>query len=129
MPATKFLLGCGMAEPAAVKAAPGVVFQEVEGEMVLLDLAGERYFVLDDGCVGLGHALLSATPEPSIDERQPCTLDGQRWITADARIDGRNDLAAELRAHGRHVSGNEPDARLILHAYDVWGDRCVEHLV
>jgi hypothetical protein len=37
-----------MESSAALQAAPGVVFQEVEGEMVLLDLEGERYYVLDD---------------------------------------------------------------------------------
>jgi hypothetical protein len=37
-----------MTDPAAVKVAPGVVFQEVEGEMVLLELEAGRYYVLDD---------------------------------------------------------------------------------
>jgi hypothetical protein len=37
-----------MESSSALQAAPGVVFQEVEGEMVLLDLEGERYYVLDD---------------------------------------------------------------------------------
>jgi hypothetical protein len=31
-----------------VKPADGVVFQEVEGEMVLLSLESERYYALDD---------------------------------------------------------------------------------
>ncbi len=31
-----------------ITAAPDVLFQEVEGELVLLDLAGERYWALDD---------------------------------------------------------------------------------
>jgi hypothetical protein len=31
-----------------VQPSPDVVFQVVEGETVLLDLAAERYFVLDD---------------------------------------------------------------------------------
>jgi hypothetical protein len=31
-----------------VKPAPDVVFQEVEGETVLLDLKSERYYALDD---------------------------------------------------------------------------------
>jgi Coenzyme PQQ synthesis protein D (PqqD) len=33
---------------AAVRVAPGVVFQEVEGETVLLDTAGDRYYALDE---------------------------------------------------------------------------------
>jgi asparagine synthase (glutamine-hydrolysing) len=82
-----------------------------------------------NGCVGLGHALLSAVPEPADDERQPCSLDGRTWIAADARIDGRAELAAELRAHDRRVTHETTDAWLILHAYDEWAERCVEHLL
>jgi hypothetical protein len=37
-----------MTEPPTVEVAPGVVFQEVEGELVLLELEAERYYVLDD---------------------------------------------------------------------------------
>ena len=32
----------------AVEPAPDVLFQEIEGELVLLDLGQERYFSLDD---------------------------------------------------------------------------------
>jgi hypothetical protein len=31
-----------------VKPSPNVIFQEVEGELVLLDLDGEHYFSLDE---------------------------------------------------------------------------------
>jgi coenzyme PQQ synthesis protein D (PqqD) len=34
--------------PRTLEASPRVVFQEVEGEMVLLDLDAERYYTLDD---------------------------------------------------------------------------------
>jgi hypothetical protein len=37
-----------MSEGVLLKSAPSVVFQEVEGETVFLDLEGERYYVLDD---------------------------------------------------------------------------------
>jgi asparagine synthase (glutamine-hydrolysing) len=40
--------------------------------------------------VGLGHALLETTGEWAPDE-QPFTLDGRRWIVADARVDARQD--------------------------------------
>ena len=48
-----------------------------------------------DGAVGFGHTLLATTFE-SVREHQPCSLNGQVWITADARIDGRADLIAKL---------------------------------
>jgi asparagine synthase (glutamine-hydrolysing) len=82
-----------------------------------------------DGHVGLGHALLGATPAPAKHERQPCSVDGRTWIAADARIDGRTELAAALSARRPPVAPGEPDAHLILHAYAMWGERCVEHLI
>ena len=62
-------------------------------------------------------------------ERQPCTLDGSAWITADARIDDRISLEAELTARGEPIPPGATDVDLILHAYASWGERCVEHLV
>jgi asparagine synthase (glutamine-hydrolysing) len=81
-----------------------------------------------DGSVGLGHALLRTTEE-SERERQPCSLDGQVWMTADARIDDRESLVGKLAGHGRDAALDRPDAELILHAYHTWGERCVEHLL
>ena len=46
--------------------------------------------------IGLGHALLRTTRE-SNGERQPASLDGRYWIVADARLDGRAELIAELQ--------------------------------
>ena len=80
------------------------------------------------GHVGLGHALLGTTPE-SASERQPLSLDGRVWITADARIDGRADLVRELESRGCGRLPGALDAELILHAYGVWGEECVDHLL
>jgi asparagine synthase (glutamine-hydrolysing) len=79
--------------------------------------------------VGLGHALLRISEE-SQREEQPFTLDGQRWIVADARVDARPDLIAELRAR-RHepLASDATDAELILRAYEVWGEECVTHVL
>ena len=77
--------------------------------------------------VGLGHALLRTTPE-SAAERQPCTLDGQTWIAADARIDARAELIAALESAGRREVRQATDAELILHAYHVWGEEGPQHL-
>lgn len=74
-----------------------------------------------DGSVALVHAALHTAPEITA---QPFTLDGQTWISADARLDNRPDL---LRALGAppHVG----DAELILRAYARWGEGCVDHLL
>src|SRR5215210_2283123 len=74
-----------------------------------------------DGHVGFGHAMLRTTWEAQ-GEQQPCSLDGQVWITADARIDGQADLIAGLKAKGCPVREGATDAELILHAYQTWGE-------
>src|ERR1700685_1884422 len=83
------------------------------------------------GPVGLGHALLQTTSGTPL-EKQPAQLDGRLWIVADARIDARAELIGKLNGKSqtpRAVSLSTPDAELILHAYDHWGEACVEHLL
>jgi asparagine synthase (glutamine-hydrolysing) len=79
------------------------------------------------GSVGFAHALLRTGDIASA--AQPATLDGDVWITADARIDGRADLVRKLEAGGRTAVPAGDDACLILHAYHVWGEHCVDHLL
>lgn len=74
-----------------------------------------------DGPVGLGHQLLCTTPE-SLEERQPCFFNGVA-IIADARIDNREDLGAQL---GHSESASDPE--WILRAYDRWGLECLQRL-
>jgi asparagine synthase (glutamine-hydrolysing) len=94
-----------------------------------------------DGNVGFGHAMLRTTFEAET-EKQPLTLDGKVWLSADARIDGRKDLIIELEAklrtklqipHGSNGNGPQwrvpNDAELILFAYQAWGEDCVKHLI
>ncbi len=80
------------------------------------------------GNIGLGHAMLRTTHE-SQSERQPASLDGQLWITADARIDCREELAAKLEQHYACGPVRAPtDSDLILRSYAAWGAECVQHL-
>jgi asparagine synthase (glutamine-hydrolysing) len=81
-----------------------------------------------DGSVGLGHTLHRVSEEPA-DQHQPCTLDGQVWITADARIDAQEELIGKLRGRGCSVRAGANDAELILHAYQAWGEDCLQHLL
>ncbi len=109
-----------------------------------------------DGHVGFGHTMLRTTFEAE-HEHQPFSLDGQTWIVADARIDGRQDLIRELKSSGVLLRLSSPtgrgaggegcsqttfeasrqdhrleaatDAELILRAYQVWGEDCVYHLL
>ncbi len=80
-----------------------------------------------DGSVGLGAAAL-ATTEEALNERQPLRS-GDLWIVADARIDGRRDLIAELGSRGSKDLDAATDVELILHAYRAWGEAAAEHLL
>jgi len=80
------------------------------------------------GEIALGHLALWTTPE-SVGETQPY------WeaatgvvVSADARIDNRDDLVREL---GLPVTAGEKaaDVELIAAAYGKWGDDLPEHLI
>ena len=83
------------------------------------------------GSVGFGHALLQI-PAGAPMEKQPAQLADRLWIVADARIDARAELIDKLKEKSDNagaLSLATPDAELILHAYDHWGQGCVEHLL
>jgi asparagine synthase (glutamine-hydrolysing) len=80
---------------------------------------------MDDN-VGFGHTMLRTT-RVSLGEEQPFSLDGEVWITADARIDGRRELTEKLKI--KDSINVLPDAELILRAYYVWGEDCVQYLL
>lgn len=79
-----------------------------------------------DGPIGLGHRMLWTTPE-SLKEQLPLVSSrGDFVITADARIDNRDDLARQLNLT---LSVDIPDSALILAAYEAWGENCPTKLV
>jgi asparagine synthase (glutamine-hydrolysing) len=84
--------------------------------------------VWSEGPVGFGHAMLRTTRDAER-ERQPASLDGEVWITADVRVDGRRELIEKLGSKGRRELQAASDAELVLHAYHAWGEQCVEHLL
>ena len=80
------------------------------------------------GPIALGHCLLPRTPE-SVFEQSP-TLDSTRrfCITADARIDNRDDLIGALGL-GAPEGRSYTDPQIILEAYKRWGRACPERLL
>lgn len=80
------------------------------------------------GAIGLGHCMLQTTPE-SLGEKLPFNdNDTGLAITSDARIDNREELAAQLGLAERLKTGI-PDSQLILASYKKWGERCVDYLL
>ena len=80
------------------------------------------------GRIGLGHRMLLTTPE-SLNEFLPWKdpLSGL-VITADARIDNREELLTDLDLD-RSDKARISDSRLILTAYRKWDRNCVRHLL
>ncbi|MEC4807072.1 MAG: asparagine synthase-related protein [Jaaginema sp. PMC 1079.18] len=80
------------------------------------------------GNVGLGHTLLRTTREAAT-EKQPYSFDGKTYITADLRLDDRETLVERLQAADRVCSLNDPDVVLLLQAYHLWGENCLDYLL
>src|SRR5262245_55558601 len=75
-----------------------------------------------DGSIGLGHRMLHTTPESHY-EHLPIADEKNRFlITADVRLDNRDELIRELNLGGLG-SSEKTDSELILAAYCVWGQR------
>lgn len=86
---------------------------------------GIHYTAKDNA--GLGHCMLHSTPE-ALHEQLPYRHEvAGLTITADARIDNRDELIPKLgvRERGGQVI---TDSRLILNAFIKWGENCVDHL-
>jgi len=78
--------------------------------------------------VGFGHRMLHTTPE-SLHEELPFANHAYRTvITADARIDNREELINALGLSNGSTN-TIPDSQLILHAYEKWGTDCPEKLL
>jgi asparagine synthase (glutamine-hydrolysing) len=79
-----------------------------------------------DQAVGFGHRMLWTTPE-SLGEKLPATNhQSGLTITADARIDNRDELLSQLGLRHRR---DLPDSQIILAAYERWGEACLLHLI
>ena len=81
-----------------------------------------------DGCVGFGHRMLWTTPESLIEKLPLENQRGDLVITADARIDNRDELIAALQINNRPAD-KIVDSELILAAYEKWGEDCPKHLL
>jgi asparagine synthase (glutamine-hydrolysing) len=80
-----------------------------------------------EGPIGLGHRMLWTTPE-SLTEIQPLKNNSSDIIiTADARIDNRDELIKEL--YLTNIKDSIADSELILHAYEAWGEECLSKII
>jgi len=84
--------------------------------------------IWSEGALGLGHLMLCSTPE-SIEEKLPKSNEtGRLVITADARIDNRDELLAGLAVTTK-TGQTIGDSDLILLAHERWGEGAPEKLI
>ena len=80
------------------------------------------------GNIGLGHRLLWTTPESLLESLPWCDRTTDMTITADARIDNRDELISLLDL--KHLPAEKiTDSKLILEAYHKWGVDCPHKLL
>ena len=82
--------------------------------------------------IGLGHRMLWTTPESLIEKQPLVNWAGDLVITADARIDNREELFSQLNLNdsANNLSDRRvTDSQLILEAYKKWGEHCPEYLL
>jgi asparagine synthase (glutamine-hydrolysing) len=85
------------------------------------DGAGYRLF----GRAGLGHRRLAIIDLAG--GAQPLgNEDGSVWVSFNGEIYNYQDLQQQLEARG-HVFRTRSDTEVIVHAYEEWGEACVEH--
>jgi asparagine synthase (glutamine-hydrolysing) len=78
--------------------------------------------------VGLGHRLLWTTPESLLETLPLGNRSGNYILTADARIDNRDELIDTLNLTNCPAE-KITDSQLILSAYEKWGESCPEKLL
>ena len=93
---------------------------------VLAHYGNDGSGVWTDENIGFGHQHFAITPESKF-ESQPYARDGL-VITADARIDNRDELARHLRIEAKHLV-TMPESEVILRAYEKWGQECAGYLL
>lgn len=106
------------------------VERENLGRMVdiLAHRGSDKVGIWSEGSVGLGHRLLWTTPESLLEHFPLVNQTSDIVLTADARIDNRDELIKALDFSNRPPE-KITDSQLILSAYEKWGEDCPEHLL
>src|SRR3954454_14056184 len=79
-----------------------------------------------DDYAGLAHRRLSIVDLAS--GQQPLSNeDGSIWVVFNGEIYNHADVRRELEAHG-HVYRTKSDTETLVHAYEQWGEACVDRL-
>lgn len=75
--------------------------------------------------VGLGHRRLSIIDLSPAGHQPMCNEDGTIWITYNGEVYNYIELTPELKAKG-HVFSSSTDTEVIIHAYEEYGEECLQ---
>ena len=75
---------------------------------------------------GVGHLLRRVTAEDDFESQPLVSRDGSLILTADVRLDNRDELATRLEIAQPETV---PDSAFLLTAYQRWEEDCVDHLI
>jgi asparagine synthase (glutamine-hydrolysing) len=118
---------CGIAGiVSASELPPGDSQRVLAMRDVLVHRGPDAEGLFVDGQAALGHRRLSIVDLAA--GKQPLANEDETiWITFNGEIYNHQDLRLELEGAG-HVYRTHSDTESIVHAYEQWGDACVDHL-
>lgn len=118
---------CGILGYFAGRKIDKNMFLRMRDTMVHRGPDGSGHLFSNDDQVALGHRRLSII-DLSEHGKQPLqNEDGSVWLSFNGEIYNFQDLRSELEING-HVFRSRTDSEVIVHAYEEWGERCVERL-
>jgi len=109
----------------------GLVYLSLDKAKTVFAHVGERApedAILRKSQLALGHRRLSILDLTSAGHQPMGTEDGLLWITYNGEVYNYSELRSELERQGSHFR-SQSDTEVILNAYRLWGDRCVERFI
>ncbi len=91
----------------------------------------KEHFIVNNN-IGLGNKLFLTTLESFYEKLPAYNRNNTLLYTADIRIDNRNELIQKLNTKQKEIFEKNiivSDSDLVLAAYEVWGEQCVDFLI
>jgi asparagine synthase (glutamine-hydrolysing) len=103
------------------------LFSEMRDTMVHRGPDDHGSFFSKDGRAALGHRRLSIIDLSELGRQPMSNEDGTIWLSFNGEIYNFQDLRKVLEAKG-HRFRSRTDSEVIVHAYEQWGEGCLERL-
>lgn len=104
---------------------PRAILEKMTRTLIHRGPDGEGFQV--DGPMGLGHRRLSIIDLSEAGHQPMGNEDRSIWVTFNGEIYNFKDIRAELQMRG-HVFHSQTDTEAIVHAYEEWGEDCLQKL-